>query len=57
MTDLNNTTKKRISKIIEKTVKEFEDLGIVNPVANTPNGDKFFNELAKNINTVLCCII
>lgn len=53
MTDLNNTTKKRISKIIEKTVKEFEDLGIVNPVANTPNGDKFFNELAKNINTVL----
>ncbi len=53
MNDLNNTTKKRIATIIEKTIKEFEELGIVNPIANTPNGDKFFNQLAKDINTVL----
>ena len=53
MNDLNATTKKRIATQITKTIKEFEDLGIVNPVAGTPDGDKFFNELAKRINTVL----
>jgi HK97 family phage portal protein len=53
MNDLNATTKKRITTQITKTIKEFEDLGIVNPVAGTPNGDKFFNELAKRINTEL----
>ena len=53
MKDLNNTTKKRVSTIVAKALKEFEDLGIVNPVAGTPEGDKFFKELSKNINTVL----
>ncbi len=53
MKDLNKTTKKRVSTIVAKALKEFEDLGIVNPVAGTPEGDKFFKELAKNINTVL----
>ena len=53
MKDLNDTTKKRVSTIVAKALKEFEDLGIVNPVAGTPEGDKFFKELAKNINTVL----
>jgi len=53
MNDLNATTKKRIATQIEKTIKEFEALGIVNPVAGTPEGDKFFNELAKRINTQL----
>jgi len=53
MKDLNDTTKKRVSTIVAKALKEFEDLGIVNPVAGTPEGDKFFNQLAKNINTVL----
>ena len=53
MNDLNATTKKRIATQITKTIKEFEDLGIVNPVAGTPDGDKFFNELSKKINTVL----
>jgi len=53
MNDLNATTKKRVATQIEKTIKEFEALGIVNPVAGTPEGDKFFNELAKRINTVL----
>jgi len=53
MNDLNATTRKRITKQITDTIKEFEDLGIVNPVAGTPEGDKFFNQLAKNINTVL----
>ena len=53
MSDLNATTKKRIATQIEKTIKEFEALGIVNPVAGTPEGDKFFNELAKRINTQL----
>ena len=53
MNDLNATTKKRIATQITNTIKEFEDLGIVNPVAGTPEGDKFFNELAKRINTQL----
>ena len=53
MKDLNDTTKKRVSTIVAKALKEFEDLGIVNPVAGTPEGDKFFKELSKNINTVL----
>ena len=53
MNDLNATTKKRITTQITKTIKEFEELGIVNPVAGTPDGDKFFNELAKRINTAL----
>ena len=53
MKDLNKTTKKRVSTIVAKALKEFEDLGIVNPVAGTPEGDKFFKELSKNINTVL----
>ena len=53
MKDLNETTKKRVSTIVAKALKEFEDLGVVNPVAGTPEGDKFFNQLAKNINTVL----
>lgn len=53
MKDLNNTTKKRVSTIVAKALKEFEDLGIVNPVAGTPEGDKFFKQLSKNINTVL----
>tara|TARA_R100001440_G_scaffold37494_2_gene56816 strand:- start:9651 stop:12899 length:3249 start_codon:yes stop_codon:yes gene_type:complete len=53
MNDLNNTTKRRVFKQIENTIKEFEDLGIVNPIANTPEGDRFFNELSKRINTVL----
>jgi HK97 family phage portal protein len=53
MKDLNSTTKKRVSTIVAKALKEFEDLGVVNPVAGTPEGDKFFNQLAKNINTVL----
>jgi HK97 family phage portal protein len=53
MKDLNETTKKRVSTIVAKALKEFEDLGIVNPVAGTPEGDKFFKELSKNINTVL----
>jgi len=53
MKDLNNTTKKRVSTIVAKALKEFEDLGIVNPVAGTPEGDKFFKELSKKINTVL----
>ena len=53
MNDLNTTTKKRIATQIEKTIKEFEALGIVNPVAGTTEGDKFFNELAKRINTEL----
>ena len=53
MNDLNATTKKRITTQITKTIKEFEDLGIVNPVAGTPEGDRFFNELAKKINVVL----
>ena len=53
MNDLNATTKKRITTQITKTIKEFEDLGIVNPVAGTPDGDRFFNELAKKINVVL----
>jgi len=53
MNDLNATTKKRITTQITKTIKEFEELGIVNPVAKTPDGDKFFNQLANRINTVL----
>ena len=53
MNDLNATTKKRVFKQIENTIKEFEDLGIINPVANTPEGDRFFNELSKRINTAL----
>ena len=53
MKDLNDTTKKRVSTIVAKALKEFEDLGIVNPVAGTPEGDKFFKQLSKNINTVL----
>ena len=53
MKDLNDTTKKRVSTIVAKALKEFEDLGVVNPVAGTPEGDKFFKELSKNINTVL----
>jgi len=53
MNDLNATTKKRVQKVITDTLKEFEDLGIVAPVAGTPQGEKFFNELAKKINTVL----
>jgi len=53
MNDLNATTKKRIATQITKTIKEFEDLGIVNPVAGTPDGDRFFNELSKKINVVL----
>ena len=53
MKDLNKTTKKRVSTIVAKALKEFEDLGIVNPVAGTPEGDKFFKQLSKNINTVL----
>jgi HK97 family phage portal protein len=53
MNDLNATTKKRVATQIEKTIKEFEALGVVNPIAGTPEGDKFFNELAKRINTVL----
>jgi len=53
MNDLNATTKKRIATQIEKTIKEFEALGLINPVAGTPEGDKFFNELAKRINTEL----
>jgi hypothetical protein len=53
MNDLNATTKKRVTKVITDTLKEFEDLGIVAPVAGTPEGEKFFNELAKRINTVL----
>ena len=53
MKDLNKTTKKRVSTIVAKALKEFEDLGIVNPVAGTPEGDKFFKELSKKINTVL----
>ena len=32
MNDLNNTTKRRVFKQIENTIKEFEDLGIVNPM-------------------------
>ena len=53
MNDLNATTKKRIFTQIEKTIKDYEALGIVNPVAGTPEGDKFFNDLARKINTVL----
>ena len=53
MKDLNNTTKKRISTIVANTLKEFEDLGIIKPVAGTPNGEKFFNELARKINVQL----
>jgi HK97 family phage portal protein len=53
MKDLNETTKKRVSTIVANALKEFEDLGVVNPVAGTPEGDKFFKELSKNINTVL----
>ena len=53
MNDLNATTKKRIATQITNTIKEFEALGIVNPVTGTPEGDKFFNELAKRINTEL----
>jgi hypothetical protein len=53
MNDLNATTKKRIAKQITNTIKEFEALGVVNPTAGTPEGDKFFNELAKRINTEL----
>ena len=53
MNDLNATTKKRVSKVITDTLKEFEELGIVAPIAGTAQGEKFFNELAKRINTVL----
>ena len=53
MKELNDTTKKRVSKLVADALKEFENLGIVNPVAGTPEGDKFFNQLAKNINTAL----
>ena len=53
MKDLNTTTKKRISTIVANTLKEFEDLGIVKPVAGTVDGDKFFNELARKINVEL----
>ena len=53
MNDLNATTKKRITTQITKTINEFEELGIVKPVAGTPDGDKLFNELAKRINTGL----
>ena len=53
MNDLNATTKKRIAKVITDTLKEFEELGIVAPIAGTVEGEKFFNQLAKNINTVL----
>jgi len=53
MNDLNATTKKRIATQITNTIKEFEALGVVNPIAGTPEGDKFFNELAKRINTEL----
>ena len=53
MKDLNNTTKRRISTIVEKSLKELEDLGIVNPVAGTVEGDKFFDNLARKINVEL----
>jgi HK97 family phage portal protein len=53
MNDLNATTKKRVTKVITDTLKEFEDLGIVAPIAGTIEGDKFFNELAVRINKVL----
>ena len=53
MKDLNNTTKRRISTIVEKSLKELEDLGIVNPVASTVEGDKFFDNLARKINVEL----
>ena len=53
MNDLNATTKKRIAKVITDTLKEFEELGVVAPIAGTIEGEKFFNQLAKNINTVL----
>ena len=53
MKELNATTKIRVSNLVAKALKEFEDLGIVNPVAGTPEGDKFFNQLSKNINTAL----
>lgn len=53
MKELNDTTKKRVSKIVSDALTEFEKLGIVNPVAGTPEGDKFFKELSKNINTAL----
>ena len=48
MNDLN-APKKRITTQITKTIKEFEDLGIAKPVAGTPEGDRFFNELAKKL--------
>jgi hypothetical protein len=53
MKDLNRTTKKRISRIVETSLKELEELGIVNPVAGTPDGDKFFDSLARKINVQL----
>jgi len=53
MNDLNTTTKKRISKVVADTLKEFEDLGIVNPVKGSPEGDRFFKQLSKNINNIL----
>jgi len=53
MKELNDTTKKRVSKIVSDSLIQFEKLGIVNPVAGTPEGDKFFKDLSKNINTVL----
>lgn len=53
MNDLNATTKKRISKVVSDTLKEFEDLGIVNPVKGSPEGDRFFKQLSKNINNIL----
>ena len=53
MKDLNRTTKKIISRIVETSLKELEELGIVNPVAGTPDGDKFFDSLARKINVQL----
>ena len=34
---------------VETSLKELEELGVVNPIAGTPQGDKFFDSLARKI--------
>ena len=53
MKELNKTTRKRVATQISEALKEAEKLGIVNPVANTPQGDAFYNSLSKKINKAL----
>ena len=53
MKELNKTTRKRVTTQIAEALKDAEKLGIVNPVAGTPQGDAFYNSLSKRINKSL----